>query len=303
MRAIAAAAVVTILAGPASARAAVDVSLAEEAPFAPTELDDAVRARVPDQGDVRVVVSPSGPGTVVVRVGDKAQVVEVGDRRGTAAARVVALVIADLIAAELVPAVAAAPADDAETQGDKSESAPDAPAVLVRDPAPVARQAQPPYRIAAAAGASKGIGAQEPFCARVDADVSRPLAGPFVVGAALGLVLIPTRDGGQPDELSYTAGVARVWAGWRAGVLGLGIGPFVSPYRVGGAVEHMGVLAGAGVHARVTTPLAEKVLLVAELRGDAYANRIHVTWPGLGGFATPRAEVALVAGLAWDTAQ
>ena len=88
MRAIAAAAVVTILAGPASARAAVDVSLAEEAPFAPTELDDAVRARVPDQGDVRVVVSPSGPGTVVVRVGDKAQVVEVGDRRGTAAAAI-----------------------------------------------------------------------------------------------------------------------------------------------------------------------------------------------------------------------
>lgn len=80
----------------------------------------------------------------------------------------------------------------------------------------------------------------------------------------------------------------------------MGIGPFVSPYALGGDTEHSGVIAGAGPLVRLVTPLSARLRLVVAMRANGYLNRIHVTWPGLGGFATPRFELAFTAGLAWD---
>jgi hypothetical protein len=63
------------------------------------------------------------------------------------------------------------------------------------------------------------------------------------------------------------------------------------------------VLVGAGALGRVVTPLSPQLRLVVAAAVDGYANRIHVDWPGSGGFATPRLGVALSAGLAWDLAR
>jgi hypothetical protein len=277
---------------PAAATTAVRVSLSGDAPFSAAELDDAVRARVPvappdDEGHPRVIVASDGADAVTVRAGDKTQRVDLGDRRGTAAARIVALVIADLMADELAPSVASAEAAEAtDGAGAAAARAPETPAV----------------RIAGTVGGSRGVGAQESVCFRADVDVSRPVEGRLVAGGSVGLVLIPTRNAGQPDEFSYTAAMARASIGWRADRLELGAGPFVSPYKLGGTTDAAGLLAGAGVTARVVTPLSSRSQLVVAARADGYANRIHVNWLGFGGFATPRLDFGLAVGLAWDTA-
>jgi hypothetical protein len=292
---------------PAAATTAVRVSLSGDAPFSAAELDDAVRARVPvappdDEGHPRVIVASDGADAVTVRAGDKTQRVDLGDRRGTAAARIVALVIADLMADELAPSVASAEAAEAtDGAGAAAARAPETPAVLVRD-ATANVIAQDTVRIAGTVGGSRGVGAQESVCFRADVDVSRPVEGRLVAGGSVGLVLIPTRNAGQPDEFSYTAAMARASIGWRADRLELGAGPFVSPYKLGGTTDAAGLLAGAGVTARVVTPLSSRSQLVVAARADGYANRIHVNWLGFGGFATPRLDFGLAVGLAWDTA-
>jgi hypothetical protein len=88
------------------------------------------------------------------------------------------------------------------------------------------------------------------------------------LGVALGLVLIPHRDTPALGGLSYTAGVARLLAGWRSAVVELLAGPFVSPYTVGGVSEHSGILAGAGVAARLTPALSTRLRLVVGVRAD-----------------------------------
>jgi hypothetical protein len=302
------AAVVWALAAHAlAATTAVRVSLSGDAPFSAAELSDAVRARMPvapadADGDPQVIVAADGVDAVIVHAGDKTQRVDVGDRRGTAAARIVALVIADLIADELAPTVVTAQAAEAtDGPGATARRELETSAVLVRDATASARE-QDTVRIAGTMGGSRGVGAQESVCFRTDVDVSRPVEGRLVAGAGVGLVLIPTRNVGQPDEFSYTAGMAGASLGWRADSFELAAGPFVSPYKLGGTADHAGVLAGAGVMARLVKPLPARVRLVVAARADGYANRIHVNWQGFGGFATPRLDFGLAVGLAWDTA-
>jgi hypothetical protein len=89
-------------------------------------------------------------------------------------------------------------------------------------------------------------------------------------------------------------------AGWRAGPLELLVGPFLSPYAVGGASQHTGVLFGGGATARLTPSLSPRLRLVVGVRVDGYANRIHASWTGQTGFATPRVGGAIAIGVAWN---
>jgi hypothetical protein len=307
---VVAAVIVGALAPHALAATAVRVSLSGDPPFSAVELVDAVRARVPvaspdADAAAEAIVTADGADAVVVHAGDKTQRVDLRDRRGTAAARIVALVIVDLIADELAPAVTperTADGSDAAVGSDAAGArSPETPAVLVRDATASAR-AQDTMRIAGTVGGSRGVGPQESVCFRADVDVSRPIDGRLVAGGGVGLVLIPTRNSGQPDEFSYTAAMVRASIGWRADRFDLGVGPFVSPYKLGGTTDDAGVLAGAGMTARLVTPLSSRAQLVVAARADGYANRIHVNWQGFGGFATPRLDFGLAVGLAWDTA-
>lgn len=225
------------------AAATVRVSLSGATPFSAAELDAAVRARVPvasewetpaeavpNVGDLAatpdtsppdahaylpVVVTSAGPHTVLLRAGQNAQVVDVGDQSGTAAARIVALVIADLIVEEIVPPAApaqVATSPERPAQAQAAAGTTPVPAVPVLDATTHARS-QGTLRLATTAGVSKGIGVQEPLCIRAEVDAGRPLIGRLVVGGVLGFVLIPRRNRGRPDELSYTAAMAEAWAG------------------------------------------------------------------------------------------
>lgn len=277
---------------------------AEAAPFSSAELTQALLARLlpADAGAPSVRVSPAGEGVVSVQVGARSRLVTLGDRTGPEAARVVALVIADLAsAASPAPPV---PADDAASAPavTVAGTAPRSLAVpSVEASAPPAPTARPSTRLAVVAGASKGLGSEEPRAATVDADVALPLGwrGVRLVPSA-GVVYSPTRNAGTFDEVSFSAAVVRLLGGrsWR--LCDLFAGPLVEPYGIGGANPHSGVLVGAEALARLSLPLSPRARLVVAARADAYANRVRVLFVDDGAYATPRLALALGAGLAWD---
>ena len=115
-----------------------------------------------------------------------------------------------------------------------------------------------------------------------------------------GLVYMPTRNPGTWNQVSYTGAMARLLAGGGTGPVDLFAGPFVAPYKIEGATAHAGVLFGAEALARLTAPLSRRLRLVVATRLHAYGNRVRVVWADGAGYATPRFELTIGVGLAWD---
>ncbi|MBV8762731.1 MAG: hypothetical protein JO257_35935 [Deltaproteobacteria bacterium] len=89
-------AVLVVLAS-ASAHAERTITVrAEGAPFAATDLASALRVRLPDGAPLAVIVEPAGASRIRVAVGDTTRELDLGDRHGPDAARMVALEIVDL---------------------------------------------------------------------------------------------------------------------------------------------------------------------------------------------------------------
>ncbi len=266
-------------------------------PFSDTELQRALLARLlpsPDEtGPAAARVAPAGPGAVSVRVGDQSRVVVVGDRKGIAAARVVALVIA-----ELMMSPGPAPSIDA---AEPPEAAPAPSAVARAGLEPVGAARGHVWRATVAGGLSKGTGSEELAAAALDADLVIPLGdGGWKLSPSLGLRFMPTRNADTFHEVSFVSAVARLLCGGARGPIGLFAGPFVSAYAIGGATAHSGFLFGAEAMARVAAPLSRSMRLAVETRLDGYVNRLQADWLAGGGYATPRVGVGIGIGLAWD---
>lgn len=297
---------------PALARGATPIRLqiGGELPFTADELEQAAGARLTmstEPGAAVVVVGPADGTGIEIRMGDRQAVVDVGARAGLAAARIVALAIAELVAEapdaastpQPTPATPAAPARP------PPESAPrTAPLAIAAPATPPAASLPPgpPVRISVAIGGSKGMDASEPLTWTCEADAAFPLRR-FEVMAGLGVWDTPTQHAGQADEASFVALVVRAGAGWRTGPVQLLLGAFAAPYRLEGGVHNTGVLAGGGTMLRVGRRLAAapKVQVFGSLRIDAFANRISVSVPGFEpSFASPRLAAAVGIGIAWD---
>src|SRR5581483_9604966 len=242
---------------------------------------------------------------VYLRAGARSAIVPVGTRVGLAAARVVALAIAELIAdadTAGAPAPAPAPAPVPPAVPSASPVVAAVPGVAPPPaPAPPA-PAGPPAHVSLALEGCKGIDAVEPLTWGVAADVVWPRRA-FDLAATLGVWDVPTHHAGLVDEASFVAGVARVGAGWHAGAVQLLAGPFAALYRLEGGVDHTGVLAGGGVVLRVARTLvpASKLQVFGSLRVDAFANRVRVSLVGSEPrFASPRVAGALGLGIGWD---
>src|SRR6185436_20175262 len=267
----------------ASAATAIQLRTTGELPFTAEELEQAAGARLAmsaDTGAAVVIVGPADEAGVQVRMGDRRTVVVVGARAGLAAARIVALAIAEF------------PADAPTTSR----------AIAAAIPPPASPPPHPPARISVALGGSKGLDATEPLTGTCEADVTLPLSRFDVVGT-LGVWDVPTRHAGLPDEASFVAGVVRASAGWRSGPWQLLLGPFVAPYRLEGGVDHTGVLAGGGAMVRVGSRFAAapKVQVFGSFRVDAFANRVRVSVVGAeASFASPRLAAAVAVGVGWD---
>lgn len=281
---------------------------AAELPFSETELQQALLARVLSAGEgpgqPRTRVERVSSGVVAVHVGDRTQVVALGERTGVSAARVVALVIAELLAArqttgtaEPAPAVAAGRIDSPAPVAALPPVALAPPPVA---PTPAAPSRPTKLSVAVTGGASKGTGSQERLAGTLNADVSIGGGRRWRLVPSVGLIGMPTENARRLDEVSFLAGTLRVLAGGVWGPVDLLAGPFFEVYRIGGATEHSGTLAGGELVARVTAPLSARLRLVTGLRLDAYINRVRVHWVGGDAFATPRVGGAVDLGLQWD---
>jgi hypothetical protein len=282
---------------PAAAATAVDPGL----PFSTGELAQALLARLSpadEPASPRLKVERAGADSVAIQFGDQSRVVPIGERTGPAAARVVALVIAELMS------------DGAEAPQGEGGTAPavrvsrsqnEGAAPVLTSPPSVASGPSPPPRICVTGGATKGLGSEELVAGTFDADVVLPYGPAWArVAASVGLVLMPKRNDGTFDEVEYRSAVGRLLAGGRLGPFEILGGPFVTAYTITGTTEHAGALFGGEALARVTLPLSRRLSLVAATRVDVYANRVRAQWVDGSGYATPRVGVALGAGLAWD---
>jgi hypothetical protein len=158
----------------------------------------------------------------------------------------------------------------------------------------------PPPRLSLTGGLAKGAAAEELFAGTVDADVVLSLSGGVRLMPSAGLVYMPTRNSGSWHQVSYSAAMVRVLAGTNRDPLDLYAGPFVAPYKIEGATADAGVLFGAEALARLTAPLSRRLRLVVAARAHAYGNRVRVIWPDGGAYSTPRFELTIGVGLAWD---
>ena len=141
---------------PALARGATPVRLqiGGELPFTADELEQAAGARLTmstEPGAAVVVVGPADGAGIQIRMGDRQAVVDVGARAGLAAARVVALAIAELVAE--APDAASTP--QPAPARPPPESAPLAIAAPATPPA-ASLPPGPPVRISVAIGARRG---------------------------------------------------------------------------------------------------------------------------------------------------
>jgi hypothetical protein len=275
-------------------------------PFSDAEIHRALLARLPppggDPGEAGlppVKVEPSGAGAVTVHVGPRSRLVTVGKRLGADAARVVALVIADLVS------------EDTETTSTADAAA--APSVTVAGP-PIAPPSRvdvvvgPPreptprvHRLSLTAGAAKGTGDEEPLTRTLDVDLVLPLGdGPLRFAPSVGLTLMPTHNSGNVAAASFTGGVVRALGGASFGHVDLLAGPVVSPYGIGGAMPYIGVLFGGEALARLTVPIWDRLRLVGAARVDAFADRARVHFADGSTFATPWLQLGLAVGVAWD---
>jgi hypothetical protein len=158
-------------------------------------------------------------------------------------------------------------------------------------------------RICLTGGVAKGVGNEELIAGTLDVDVTMPIGRSRLrIAPSVGLVLTPTRNAGTFDEVSFFGAALRLLGGVAIGPVELLAGPFLSPYSIGGATPHDGLLFGGEAMARVAAPLAARLSLVAATRADGYANRARVNWADGRAYATPRLGLAVDVGLAWSWA-
>jgi hypothetical protein len=270
-------------------------------PFSTGELAQALLARLSpadEPAPPRLKVELAGADNVAIQVGDRSRVVPIGERTGPDAARVVALVIAELMSDGT---------DAAQEEGGSapavtvSRSRNEVAAPVLTSPPSVATGPSPPPRICVTGGATKGLGTEELVAGTIDADVVLPYGPAWArVAPSVGLILMPKRNDGTFDEVEYRSAIGRLLAGGALGPLEILGGPFVTAYSITGATEHAGALFGGEALARFTLPLSRRLSLAAAARVDVYANRVRAQWVDGSGYATPRVGVALGAGLAWD---
>ena len=305
--------------GQTTEAAPVSLTLAqpEALPFSEEELRQALLARLPAPADGAGVpaaaVGPAGPDAVTIQVGDRGRIIVVGGRTGAAAARVVALAIADLLSADAQPEGAAPAAAEAPAATTAAEApavvatgvaAPSTspPSIAASAPTP-AREAQPGWmpRLCVTAGAAKGTNANELWAGTVNADLVMPWGpGRLRFAPSAGLTVVPTHEAGTADEASFVGVALRALVGPSLGLVDVLGGALVTPYRIGGALPHAGVLVGGEAMARVAVPIWDRLRLVADGRVDAFANRVQVVFVGGQTFATPRVGLGAGLGLAWD---
>lgn len=237
---------------PASAERVIQIELSDPAPFAATELVDAMRMRLPADGaPVHVRVTRTGDG-VRIEAAPGSREVALHGIAGPAAARLVALAASDLLLDDLAAA----------------------PELVVRAPA---REAPASRSL----GVYGSVASWDGVLGGGSIDLAVPAAGylaTFELGGG-GLV------GGQ---VRLWAGVARIDGGVRAGVFELRAGATLAPIVAQTGAGDATVLAGGNASARVRLPVTRGSRAVLSAGADVFATRTQYLLDGAKVLTTPR---------------
>ncbi len=250
-----------------AAGAPIHVELTGEEVFAREELVAAIAARGP-------LASERSPGVVVVvavegdeasiSVGERRRTIALGERRGGAAARLVAIAAHDLVAP--LPAM---PATDVRRRGTD---------------------------VSTWAVAAGSFGALEPASLGVAIDLSVPLTSHWRAAATLQA----TWTGEVEPGFSMTSFTLRPAVGLRLGLAELRLGPSLTRYAVDGGTGHASFLLGAGATVLLRARVLGGASVMVAAGGDLYAQRASFASTGAPFLSTPRVWLWGGAGLGWE---
>ena len=255
-------------------------------PFSAAELDDALSLRV--GAGVPVEVDAAAPGEALVRAGGKERSISLGDARGPAAARLVALVVVDLTT-DVTPLPAPPP--------------PPAPPPEIHITAPPAPAGPPLARIALLGGPTGGSnldGVRFAFAL----DATFHLVSNFRLAVGAGFAPGPDATVGAIPVTLRTVPLRAALA-WqpRGGPFELRLGAVVVPYGLTSstmpAVARNGAVAGGSAAALYSVELGSRFDLVLAAGADAFANRDEFQIHGERALATNRLALWGALGVGW----
>lgn len=236
---------------------AVFADIAQGAPFDATQLAMAIRLRVPPTGaPIRIRIS-AAPGALRVEARGSAREVALGGLSGAAAARLVALVVDDLLLDDL-------------------SSLP--------PPAAGSERARPSI------GVLGGAAVWQHPLGGLGLDIAIPRGAWLIALEASGSTLV---DG----PIRLTAATARVGGGLRVEPFDLRAGATFVPVVVSDGVHDRTILVGAGASVRLRIPFTDTVRGVLAGGVDVFATRTTYVLDGVTLMTTPRSAPWIGTGL------
>ncbi len=247
------------------------VVVGEGVPFSAEDLERALAARTRDGAALAIDVQAIAPDRLrVIGPGGRWDV-ELGEARGRAAARLVALNVLG---------------GDGGAGGD------------VAAPARAASRPTRDLALTVSGGASRGVGADDLAATVLAVDVTT--GGRWRIGAGLewraAIEATPT----GADPVDGQTWLARALIGRTIGRAELTAGPLVGRLRVDSTVGAAAWLAGATVAVRTSWTIAPGWAVVVGAGGDGYRHRIEVRRAGQVVATTPRVALAATVGLRWE---
>jgi hypothetical protein len=275
----------------ASSTAHAGPEVAAEAPFTAEELGEALRARGVDD-DVRVAAVASDAVEVTTR--DGAWRVELGDARGAAAARIVALHLAVEPEAPVAgpPAVAIAPPSGAE-------SGPPSTVAVTRAEARRAIADLPRWRVEGGVAWGAGVEAGDLPVRGMRLDVSRTDRR-WRIAAGVGWLGGESQAPAGHQPLHADILVARVLAGVALGRFAIGAGPSAGILGADGGGHAGGLTLGLAAEARVDWPVGDRFSLFLGVDADALQRRVVGRVDGMAFAASPRLAVSALVGVGME---
>jgi hypothetical protein len=255
-------------------------------PFDEQELGDALAARLPTLPRSELHIE-AVDGVLVVRWHEHVRVVELGEARGSQAARVVAVVVADMTQRDAVPSVP-----------EVGASAPTAPALTgIRSP-PISPSDR--ARVSADGALQIGASAEDSWSFDVGLGATALRRRRLVLGGRVGYWKAPTvRSRATGTPVYFDALTLRPTIGVRLGLLELSGGPVLAPFWVRGGNGHRDILAGANVQLSLWFAVLASLRITTRAQLDMLGNRTLLYSGDDLVVATPRFMFGLALGLAW----
>ncbi|MEY4514230.1 MAG: hypothetical protein RLZZ450_6352 [Pseudomonadota bacterium] len=246
-------------------------------PFEEAELGRALAARAPQLTYGQLRLEPL-EGRLLISVGPRSRVVDLAGLEGSDAARVVAVLAADLAAQAANPEPWQVDRNLGRSTG----------AALDR------------YRVGIDAAAIHGAQSSEgwSFASGLAAAIKLPRR--FMLGARSEYWTMPTvHSRTTGTELHFQSLALRTELGLGFAPLLVSIGGVCAPYWVRGGQGHRDVLGGVGVSAAVWLPVRRGLRLGVRVQVDTFLNRTRLLSADETAFVTPRVALGLSLGMAW----